>query len=195
MYNIALLFMDTILSATIWEEFNILFAEMGIPAAICLAVGIVFIIIEIFSPGFGFFGISGVILLIVGIILRVAQGGSGNPLAQLLMLILITSIILIVAFIIMSKSAKKGWLSRTPIIMSDAAVPTGITGGTNDYSLLIGKEGVAVTTLRPSGIATIDGERRDVVAEGSYIANGSPIIVSKIEGVRIVVREKDSKEL
>ncbi|HLL51367.1 MAG TPA: hypothetical protein VK356_11925, partial [Thermomicrobiales bacterium] len=48
--------------------------------------------------------------------------------------------------------------------------------------------GVALTDLRPSGIATIDGERVDVVTEGEHISEGEPIEVVLDEGYRHVVR-------
>jgi membrane-bound serine protease (ClpP class) len=48
--------------------------------------------------------------------------------------------------------------------------------------------GVALTDLRPSGIATIAGERVDVVSEGEHIAEGESIEVVRDEGYRHVVR-------
>lgn len=173
-----------------WYEITLLFSEMGVASAICLVLGLIFIIIEIFNPGFGFFGISGIILLIAGMALRVSDGGKGNPLAQLLLMILISVIVIIIAFSIMTYSAKKGYLSRTPIVMKDSALPTGITSGTEDYSFLIGKEGLTATSLRPSGIVTIDGKRYDVVALGTFIDINTTVEVIQVEGVRIVVNEK-----
>jgi membrane-bound serine protease (ClpP class) len=48
--------------------------------------------------------------------------------------------------------------------------------------------GIALTDLRPSGIATIDGERVDVVTEGEHISEGESIEVVLDEGYRHVVR-------
>jgi membrane-bound serine protease (ClpP class) len=47
---------------------------------------------------------------------------------------------------------------------------------------------VALSDLRPSGIASIDGERVDVVTEGEHISEGEPIEVMLDEGYRRVVR-------
>ena len=52
---------------------------------------------------------------------------------------------------------------------------------------LLGKTGVSCTMLRPSGLATIDDERIDVVTEGEVIQKDQPIKVIEIEGNRIVV--------
>jgi membrane-bound serine protease (ClpP class) len=52
----------------------------------------------------------------------------------------------------------------------------------------VGRHGTAVTPLRPAGIATIDGARVDVVSDGDYIASGEPVVVTRLEGNRVVVR-------
>jgi membrane-bound serine protease (ClpP class) len=51
-----------------------------------------------------------------------------------------------------------------------------------------GKTGRAVSTLRPAGIADIESHRVDVVSDGEFIEAGAPIIVSRVDGNRIVVR-------
>ena len=52
---------------------------------------------------------------------------------------------------------------------------------------LIGKEGIAFTTLRPGGTVEIDGRRIDVVAESEFITKGSKIKVLRVEGIKVVV--------
>ncbi len=47
--------------------------------------------------------------------------------------------------------------------------------------------GTAVSYLRPAGIASIDGRRVDVLTEGEFIAQGTPIRVVRVEGARIFV--------
>jgi membrane-bound serine protease (ClpP class) len=59
--------------------------------------------------------------------------------------------------------------------------------GTEDPSLL-NQSGQALTTLRPSGTAVINGKRVDVVSEGAFIQSGQPIKVVAVEGLRVVVR-------
>ena len=56
---------------------------------------------------------------------------------------------------------------------------------------LAGKEGVAHTTLRPAGIAKINGNLVDVVTEGDFIDAGSPIVVLRVVGGRNIVRKRD----
>ena len=59
-----------------------------------------------------------------------------------------------------------------------------------DQSLL-DQEGVAHSDLRPSGVATINDRRMDVVAEGALIEAGTGIKVVEVTGMRVVVRAID----
>ena len=58
----------------------------------------------------------------------------------------------------------------------------------DDYTSYLGQFGTAVTLLRPSGTAEIDGVRLSVVTEGEFIAPGTPVQVVAVQGSRIVVR-------
>jgi membrane-bound serine protease (ClpP class) len=59
--------------------------------------------------------------------------------------------------------------------------------GTENPSL-VNQTGEALTTLRPSGTAVINGKRVDVVSEGAFIEAGQMIKVVAVEGLRVVVR-------
>ena len=93
---------DIALLSTFSEEIVFLFQEMNVASAICFFVGLIFIIVEVFTPGFGFFGISGIILSIIGIVLRATQGGNGNPVIQALLLLLILLVACVIAFVFMA---------------------------------------------------------------------------------------------
>jgi membrane-bound serine protease (ClpP class) len=57
-------------------------------------------------------------------------------------------------------------------------------------SRLVGRFGVAVSDLRPAGVATIEGERMDVVSDGEYIKAGTNLEVIRAEGRRILVKSR-----
>ncbi len=57
-----------------------------------------------------------------------------------------------------------------------------------DYAVYLGKTGVALTPLRPAGVARIDNQRLDVVSEGEFLEKGVAIEVIRIEGYRLIVR-------
>jgi membrane-bound ClpP family serine protease len=56
---------------------------------------------------------------------------------------------------------------------------------------LLHQTGAALTPLRPSGTAIINGRRVDVVTEGGMIERNTPVKVVAIEGMRVVVRAVD----
>jgi uncharacterized membrane protein len=53
---------------------------------------------------------------------------------------------------------------------------------------LVGKSGRAITPLRPSGAALINGRRVDVVTLGEFIETETEVEVLAVEGNRVVVR-------
>ena len=64
----------------------------------------------------------------------------------------------------------------------------GYTAGP-DTAALVGRTGVALSSLRPSGTARFGHERLDVVAGGEFIEAGAPVEVVEAHGLRIVVRK------
>ena len=52
----------------------------------------------------------------------------------------------------------------------------------------LGKTGVAITPLRPTGIVEIDGERFEVVTEGDFISVGSEVKVVAMDRRKHFVR-------
>jgi len=53
---------------------------------------------------------------------------------------------------------------------------------------LIGQEGVALTTLRPTGTADIGNKRYSVVTDGVFMDKGTRIVVVEADSNRLVVR-------
>ena len=53
---------------------------------------------------------------------------------------------------------------------------------------LVGQTGVAISELRPAGMAEIAGERVSVITEGDWIAAGTPLMVLRAEAMGLVVR-------
>ncbi len=64
----------------------------------------------------------------------------------------------------------------------------GYSSASDKLDELLTAEGVAITTLRPSGTANINGNKVDVVSEGEMISKNTKIKVIDIKGNRIVVK-------
>ncbi|NLC69548.1 MAG: hypothetical protein GX754_12375 [Clostridiaceae bacterium] len=153
-------------------------------SAICFIIGFILIILEMFTPGFGVAGVSGIILLVLGIMFT-----ARNFLEAIVMI----AIVLIIAGVLLAiffRLASKGKLNNKIILVDKMNKEAGFVGRSEPQSFL-GKEGVAVTMLRPSGTINIDGTKLDVVAEGEFIPRGTRVKVIKVEGIRIIVKKAE----
>ncbi len=155
----------------------------SIGGIVLTVLGMILIMVEIIVPGFGAAGISGGISLVVGLIL-----GSGGNITNAMFSLLIIVVLLIVFAVVVFRSALRGKLSRSKMVLN-----TSIDAGStelfdDDMQSLIGLHGKATTALRPSGIAVIDGRRLDVVSPNEFIEKGEEIVVERVEGVKILVK-------
>ena len=154
----------------------------NIPVMIMMLVGVALLVVEMYVPGFGAPGISGIALLVLGFVLL------QPTLAQGLVLFAILAAILCVALSICLYSASKGRLSKSKLVLNDVAVAANAAEN-NDLNYFIGREGVTHTDLRPAGIGEFNGVKLNVVSDGEFVAKDRPIRVQSVEGNRIVVRE------
>ncbi len=155
---------------------------------ILFAFGIGLMLIEAVMPGFGVFGVAGLIATIFSIVLAAVSVQTG--MVMLLISLVLAAVFSIIAFRFF---ARRGAL-RHIILSEEETADLGYVAPL-DQKALSGRTGVAVSTLRPSGVAEIDGKRIDVVSDGSYIAKGEPIRVDRVEGVRVIVRSlKEDKD-
>jgi membrane-bound ClpP family serine protease len=159
--------------------FSFLEALATLPA-ILFILRLILLAAEIFLPGVGIAGGSGIALIILGIILTARTPGEAMVMVALLF------IVVGVVLAIVLRSAKKGKLSKTLILKSATRGEDGFRS-TNDRSDLVGRTGKPLTVLRPAGSADFNGERLDVVADGSFIPAGQTVQVIRVEGRRIVV--------
>jgi len=103
------------------------------------------------------------------------------------------------------KSAGLGW---TLVVIAAASVPvlaivwvkvinrvlamkftqTGYTSAQMQYKDLVGQEGVALTTLRPAGMARFGEKKVDVVSEGEVVERDARVRVVEVKGNRVIVR-------
>lgn len=160
--------------------------SIGLPAALCIIAGVILLGIEIFMPGFGVPGISGVVLIIVGYVI-----GKPTLLGGLLILLLIV-VVLGTLLAIALRSATKGRLSHSPLVLQQKMDGDEGFTAAKDMEYFIGREGVAITALRPAGTADFDGVKLDVVSESEFIDKDSPLKIISVEGRRIVVRRMDA---
>lgn len=146
---------------------------------ILVIVGLFLIGAEIFLPGGVIGAIGGIALIAAALVGFQAFGIQGGMLSSIAIIVLAG-----VCIVLWVKYFPKTRMGRHLTLQDD-----GKSFKAPDLKALAGKEGVALSTLRPAGIARIDGQRVDVVADGSWIDAGRAIRVVQVEGPRVMVRE------
>jgi membrane-bound ClpP family serine protease len=100
--------------------------------------------------------------------------------------------LVIMALLGMMFAAILGLLSKaklkSPIILKDEQNKEKGFISSNDLNYLLGKYGVAITDLRPSGTADLDGIEFDVISEGKYISKGTRLVIYKVQGSKLIVK-------
>ena len=156
-------------------------------------IGLILITLEIFViPGFGFAGISGIILVFGGLYFSMISDipymsdyiSAGAALSTIIILSVVFTV-LSYKVLIKTKTFRKLTLQDDPATASNLKVDAD--------SSLIGKRGFAVTVLRPSGKVDIDGIIYQAVSNGNYIVKDAKVIVKKIESNNIVVAEEKTE--
>ena len=157
---------------------------VNLPLLVCFLVGIGLLVLEAFMPGFGLPGISGIVMEIVAIALTWVNHG---PVAALGLTIIVLSLIAI-AISMSLRSATKGRLSRSKIILKERENNEAGYRSAEDMQVFLGKEGETTTVCRPTGMAEFDGVKLNVVSEGEFLPAGTRVRIVQVEGSRIVVR-------
>ncbi|MDW0117391.1 nodulation protein NfeD [Sporosarcina thermotolerans] len=158
----------------------------GYETLILFGIGVILIILELFLPG-GIAGTLGAIAVVVSIILA-----GGNPMYMAYSVLIAIAVAVIGMVIIMKFFGKRLHLLNKMVLMDSTDTDSGYVSNVNRTELL-GKKAKTITPLRPAGTIDMNGERIDVVSQGSYIDKGKHVIIVKVEGSRIVVRESEKK--
>ena len=145
-----------------------------------ILIGFVLILVELFLiPGITLAGIGGGLAILGGVVYAYKYMGL-TAAAWCLGASLVLGAVLL-RFVISTGS----W--RRMVLNTKESGEEGFRSTRSELEALIGKEGVAVTPLRPSGTALIEGERINVVTEGGFVERNSKIVVVEVEGNRVVV--------
>lgn len=154
----------------------------GYETLVLFLLGIFLLILEFFLPG-GIAGSIGFISIVGSLFLA-----TDNYKLMAVSLLIAVVVSLTVSILLIKVFGKKMKFFKKMILKDSTSTEEGYVSNVNRVEL-IGKIGISLTPLRPSGIALIDDERIDVVTEGNFIDPDKAIIVVKTEGSRIVVRE------
>lgn len=81
------------------------------------------------------------------------------------------------------------WVKVISGVMAHKETQKGYTGAQVELKSLVGQEGVALTQLRPSGMARFGNQKVDVVSDGEVIERDARVEVIEVNSNRVVVRE------
>ena len=143
-----------------------------------ILIGYLLVIVEVFVPG-GILGVLGVLLVIGGLVLSFREYGP-------VMGLLVSLGSLIGCFFILYFGIRH---FRDRISLGTSMEDH--FASDEKLADLVGKIGVAQSTLRPVGIAEFDGRRVDVTAEQEFIQPGERIRVTRVDWNRVVVERVD----
>lgn len=171
--------------ASFWSEFASLFTNMHVVVILLLSLGIILCLVESIVPGFGVFGILGMICEVIGVIVHAIISGS---VLQVFLLILLLLLITGLLFLLFIRSAKYGLLAKTAIAENRTSIPKDFKEkAENELKPLIGQEGLTLTECRPVGKVRIGQSTYEAQSKSSIIEKGQVIKVIAIEDARIII--------
>jgi membrane-bound serine protease (ClpP class) len=179
-------------------------------------VGFVLVIIElVFTPTFGLLGIAGLMMMFMGVVLSVVPSGQGaggqgvgwlpppemwDRMVASMFFTLLALLASGVGFYYITKHFGKipglnrlilqtAQPSAAAVGMDTAGNPIHVSGDEvlGVGVITVGLAGIALTELRPSGMARFGEHNVDVVSVGPFIEKGDKVQVVEVRGNRIVV--------
>lgn len=153
----------------------------NLPMLLCVLLGAALIIVEVFLPGFGLPGISGMVLIGAGVLLAAMHYGMLTAVGILLVVIAVLAVL--ISWVL--RAAARGGMGRSELFLDDKQE----LEYHGDMQVLVGRTGKTGSVLRPAGIGDFDGVRLNVVTEGDFVERDMPIEIISVDGARIVVRQ------
>ncbi|WP_159429734.1 NfeD family protein [Halarsenatibacter silvermanii] len=162
------------------------YAGLGLMAL--FLAGILLIVIEVFIiPGFGITGIGGLTAVLTSLFFIFPDR------ALALRIIVAVMVLSVLGVFLLIKIFGAAGLWKKISLESSETVEEGYISRAARKELE-GKKGRAITPLRPSGTAEIEGRRVDVVTEGDYIEKETEIEILSSKGSRVVVKKLDDNK-
>lgn len=164
------------------------FISENLAIILAMAAGVGLLVTEMFIPGFGIAGITGILLEAAAVVITYLQAG---PVAALVVLLIALSVAAL-ALTLSLRSAARGKLSKSRLFLQGTESAENGYSATEDLNVFLGREGRALTPLRPSGVAEFDQVRLDVLTGGEFIPQDCAVQIVKVEGGKVVVRKAGS---
>ena len=151
-------------------------------------LGIALIVVEVyFIPGFNVVGVFGAVMILFAIGLTFAESGI---FAGSLMFAGTVGGVGLTFYYMFQSGAWNRFVLNTDLSRDESSKAR----ESEHRSRYLGKVGVAVSPLRPTGIVEIENERIEVSTEGEFISSGSAVRVVAMDRRRFFVRLEAADE-
>ena len=170
---------------------NMIVGLAGLEDVLIVGAGLVLLGIEAFIvPGFGLFGVAGIVAILTGLYMSLLGNIPTMPDFTRAAWVLTSSMLLLIgsAWALIRTLPSSSRLAESGIFLPAKTASAIGYESAEVRSDLVGKSGTAITDLRPAGTALIGDERIDVVSESEWISAGTPVRVLSAEGYRHIVR-------
>jgi membrane-bound serine protease (ClpP class) len=181
-----------------WAQSH-LSGQIIILAILLFLLGLILIGIEVFViPGFGFVGISGILLVVIGLGLATVDRAPrsagewlnlGATVTQFGLGMMGATFLAIILARYLPHIPGANRLFLPPPGEGDNGDEPAPLPGLEEAAALLGAIGTAATVLRPAGMARFGDQYVDVITEGTFVPAGARVQVIEVEGNRIVVKE------
>ncbi len=155
-------------------------------ALVLFVAGLFITVMEVLVPSGGLFGLAAMACLVGSLVCAYNTSGRAA-----VVLACVEGICVPLAIYLGFKILPRTSLGRRLILKppgGDAEKGSRAVASSDDhFEELLGREGVVVTALRPSGSVDFEGRRVSVVSDGEAIPDGTRVRVIHIEGNRVVV--------
>ena len=152
---------------------------------LCLAIGLILLIAEVFIPSGGLIGILAVGLIVVSLGLAFAES-MALGLKFLVAVCVLMPLALALAVHLWPRTPLAKWIFLKPPDPEDFDPDPVAHGLRLDH--LIGQFGRALTPLRPSGVVDFEGRRIDGLSEEGLIPSGALVRAVQVRGSQLIVR-------
>jgi membrane-bound serine protease (ClpP class) len=155
-----------------------------------ISIGVLLLALEVFVlPGVTVAGIAGVIALVAGLgMTLIGAGATVSIIIGALGRVAISILLAMVGAFVLLRMLPRLPFGRRLVLETGMQAELGYVSPPESDRHWQGRTGTALSPLRPAGTAEIDGNRVDVVSDGSFIEAGTAIEVIRVDGNRIVVR-------
>ena len=172
----------------------------GNEAILIFVFGILFLGIEVLIlPGVFIFGILGLIMLFGSLLMAMSDFWPGGvvPFSSEVLFLPLQNLFLglsiaVIGALIMGRIFKGSFIEKS-IVLDETLGGKDALGGkiqVSQYDDLIGREGIALTRLNPSGMIKIDNKNYEAHSEGGYIDKDAVVVVCSADNFKIDVKVK-----